>query len=222
MKKSLYCLIICLYSVFPLHGIDYTDIIGSTDRENNPFIIRVLGSVGLNERIEIVRALGKRDDPYIADILSSLISRCSGKRKEEVEYLIRVLVHNMFDPGLPEEILLSRLLANRDVLVSMLYRIHIFDDPMLRSHLLRIIPYFHDASLNALLMSEGQRLLSICRAENGMPGTLIDYEIEVFLDIAAIVGTDDFLDICLSFRYCSRSKRVSKKANETSKVIAGK
>jgi hypothetical protein len=211
--------ILFLLFLFPLHCIDYTDVIRSTDRSHNDLIIRVITSVTLNERIKIIKALGQRDDPYIEDILYSLINQCAGRKKKENEYLIRVLFHGMFSPLLEEEMLLSRLLANKEVITNMIQHLHVFDDPMLKCQVLWIIPYFHDISLNSAVMSEGNRLLALCKKKNGMPGTLVDEEIIAFLELAAVVGNTDFLDICISFRNQSRTKQVVEKAREVSKLL---
>jgi hypothetical protein len=222
MVKSICIGILFLLFLFPLHCFDYTDVIRATDRSYNSIIIRVITSVSLNERIEVIKALGQRDDPYVEDILYSLINQCAGRKKEEIEYLIRVLLHTMFSPLLDEGILSSRLLANKEVLVDMIRQLHIFDDPMLRCQVFWIIPYFHDMSLNSSVMSEGQRLIELCKKKNGLPGTLVDEEITAFLELTAVIGNTDFLDIVMSFRTHSRTKKIIEKAREVATLLVEK
>jgi hypothetical protein len=76
-----------------------------TDRRQNPLILEAMQSGDLADALETARALGRREDVYVADILSGLLSR-----RQELPILF--LLRAVFPPAESSRILSERLSAN--------------------------------------------------------------------------------------------------------------
>jgi hypothetical protein len=189
-----------------------------SDRTDNPVIIQLLSESETAPQLDIVSALGERDDPYIADIIEWIYTVFHGEPFER-ELLLRVLIDSFLDPFLPSDTLAERVAANRDAMERLAREIDGFQDPLLQNELLRIIDLLPTEdffpSISRLF---GGALRELKDGEKTGPG---DHALLLsLLSFAERHPRGEFLQPCLDTARISRDARTVETARATAKIIA--
>lgn len=193
--------------------------IETSDSSQDQAIVEAMAGGDLDTRLEICRAMGRRQDPDARALLTWLLTVSERGSAAQAEHLQRVLLESLFAPGQGPEALQQRYRANREVLAEAEARWSTFADPQLRGVLLRILPLFEPGNALPVLGAAGADIVQ--RMQEGR-GTLPPAENGLALDFLAVVeaiGTPDFLDHCLAISVLSREKPVVERARGVVRLL---
>ena len=111
---------------------DWGDFTARSDRGADSLLISVMENGDFGTSFAICSSIGKRSDPYAADILSWLLSGYSTTRSYQTETLLRRALASLFDEDGPD--LSSRVSSNADVLGELVRTLETFKDPAAARH----------------------------------------------------------------------------------------
>lgn len=189
----------------------------ASDRSWDPVILEALDGATLDERLEILQAVGERDDPFIGRYLEDFLVR-RGPDQPVREHLMRVLLASAFPREAPPERLAPRVAPNRQGLLAMCARLATFTDPQLCAEVVRLIPLLDGgrADLLALVGQLAERLAaSGGRLDPREDGLLLDA-----LEAMGRIGSPDFLEPALAVARLSRERPVVEAARELARALA--
>ena len=111
----------------------------ASDRSYDTVILEALDGATLDERLEILTAVGEREDPFIGSYIESFLLRHTS-RPAESEHLMRVLLETAFPRTAALEQLAGRVAPNHADLLAAASRLATFADPQLCAAIVRLIP----------------------------------------------------------------------------------
>ena len=191
-----------------------------SDRADDPILLQSLEEEDFSTSVLICDAVGRRDDPYAADIIAFLLERNAGAEKVHVEILLRMLLRGLFDTSRGEQWVRSAITANAGVLDTMISRIDRWTDPQLTSSLVRLLPFLPASQALPALLTVGSGLVD--RLESG-EGLITSQETGLAMDFLATVERmrcRDSFDQCAAIARLSREKVLVDRARSVARSLA--
>ena len=164
------------------------DFVVQTDNSANPFIVSLIESADLQRSVEIVDALGSRRDEYLADIIISLLSSAPVRDGHVVEHLLRVLLASFLPLSEHEDILIRRIAMNRELIETLVLNLTDFRDPMLRRHLVLLLPGLDAPFASAIVVRMGGVLIQRLARSDGHIGADEIAEILAYVNVGRGIG----------------------------------
>jgi hypothetical protein len=191
-----------------------------SDRADDPFLMQALQDEDFSTQALICDGVGRRADPYAADIIGFLLERNAGAEKVHVEILLRMILKGLFDPARGEEKIRSAVAANADALGTMVSRIDRWTDPQLTSSLVRLLPFLPASQALPALLAVGSGLVHRLEAGAGSvpsqeTGLAMDY-----LAAAEKMKCRDSFEQCAAMARLSREKVLVDRARSVARVLA--
>jgi hypothetical protein len=188
-----------------------------SDRSDDPVILDVLRDASLDERLEILEAVGARADPFLGAYLEDFLVRHTS-RPSESEHLMRVLLDAAFPRSADLSLLSVRVAANQGALLAASARLPTFTDSQLCAAIVRIIPLLPGGRGD--LLGAADRLAERLAERDGL---LDPRENALLLDVLEAmgrVGSPDFLEPALAIARLSREKIVVERARKVARALA--
>jgi hypothetical protein len=183
-----------------------------TDRRQNLLILEAMQSGDLADALETAQALGRREDVYVADILSGLLSR---RQELPIMFLLRAV----FPPTESSRTLSERLSANAQGLDELAARLGGFSLD-LRREVLRLLRYSGNRAYDGAVLLQAAWLGERLRAQGGRASAeLAGLALEV-LSYAESSADPVFLDAVLRLRESSRSASIARRAAAVAAELA--
>ena len=183
-----------------------------TDRRQNPLILEIMRDGDLEEALQAARALGVREDAYVSDILSGLLSR---GREIPLLFLLRAV----FPPAESPQVLARRLSVNRAGLDELAAGLAGFS-PALRREVVRLMRQAENRAYDPAVVAQAGWLCVRLGAQAGRA----DAELaELALEVLAYAGSSAnpvFLDPVLRLKECTRSAPIARRAGEVASELA--
>jgi len=205
MHRKLPLLVILAAGLLPLpaaYGAEHWAIY--TDRRQNPLILEAMQSGDLADALETAQALGRREDVYVVDILSGLLSR---QRELPILFLLRAV----FPPAESSRILSERLSANAQGLEELASGLGGFS-LALRREVVRLLRYTENRSYDGAVLLQAAWLAERLKAQGGRAeAELAGLALEV-LAYAESSANPVFLDAVLRLQESSRSAPIAHRA----------
>jgi hypothetical protein len=203
-------------------GTDWADIARSSDRSIDATLVEVIAASDLGTAEAVCAAVGRRPDPFAGSIITALWRTHYGRTRDRAEYLLRVLLAGLLDPGFAEPPLADRLAGNRAALEEIGAAVSEITDPQLIGLLLRTsaaaaAPFL----LPRALMDVSRRLsaeLVVGAGRLSAPETSLARD---FLGAAAALGSADFVEPCAAIAGLSRDADLVGRARQTARILAG-
>ena len=189
----------------------------ASDRSYDTVILEALDGATLDERLEILIAVGEREDPFIGSYIESFLLRHTS-RPAESEHLMRVLLETAFPRTAALEQLAGRVAPNHADLLAAASRLATFADPQLCAAIVRLIPLL-PGGLPDLLGTVDRLVDRLSRGDGYLDprddGLLLDT-----LDAMGRTGSPDFLEPALAVARLSREKVVVERARAVARALA--
>jgi len=189
----------------------------ASDRSYDDVILELLDGATLEERLEILKAVGERADPFIGAYLDAFLLR-PASRPAESEHLIRVLLESAFPRSTPLEQLAARVAPNTDPLLAACSRLATFGDPQLCAAIVRLIPLLPGG--RADLLGVVDRLIGLLERGDGLLDPRDDGLLLDTLEAMGRTGSRDFLEPALAVARLSREKVVVHQARTVARALA--
>jgi hypothetical protein len=191
-------------------------VLGS-DRSYDDVILEALVDAALDERLEIMEALGQRADPFIGAYLDAFLLR-PVERPAEAEHLVRVLLDSAFPRTSPLERLAARVAPNQDALLAAASRLATFGDPQLCAAIVRLIPLLPGGRADLLAVVD--RLVNRLERGDGLLDPRDDGLLLDALEAMGRTGSPDFLQPVLAVARLSHEKAVVDRARAVARALA--
>ncbi len=178
-----------------------------TDRRQNPLILEAMLGGDLDEALQAALALGRREDAYVSDILSGLLSR-----RQEVPILF--LLRAVFPPGEDPQVLATRLAANREGLDELAERLAGFG-LALRREVVRLLRQAGNRAYDAAVLAQAGWLGDRLRPQAARAGQSETELVELALEVLAYAGSSGnpvFLEPVLRLQQSTRSAPIARRA----------
>jgi len=175
-----------------------------TDRRQNPLILEAMQSGDLAEALEAAQSLGGREDPYVADILSGLLSR-----RQELPILF--LLRAVFPPTESPQVLSERLSLNAQGLDALAAGLGGFS-LALRREVVRLLRHSGKRAYDGPVLAQAGWLGERLRAQGGRAEVELA---ELALEVLAYAGSSAnpvFLDPVLRLQASSRETAIARLA----------
>jgi hypothetical protein len=185
-----------------------------TDRRQNPLILEAMQSGELGDALETAQALGRREDVYVADILSGLLA-C----RQELPILF--LLRAVFPPADSPRILSERLFANTqglDELAAGLGGLSLD----LRREVLRLLRQSGNRAYDGPVLLQAAWLGERLRAQGGRAAAELAGLALEMLAYAESSANPVFLDAVLRLQESSRSAPIAHRAAAVAAELAKK
>jgi hypothetical protein len=213
----LFLVVLILASVARPAGALWREFALASDRRLDDVILAVLEGATLDEKLEILSAVGQRVDPFIGAYIDAFLLHHPEKPAED-EHLLRILLDTAFPRDMPLGHLAERISPNQVALLAAAARLSSFTDPQLRAAIVRLLPLLPGGRADLLALVDGMvdRLgLGSGLLEPRENGLLLDA-----LDAMRAIGSPDFLGPALSVARLSRERVVVERARATALVLA--
>ncbi len=217
VPSRLFLALLVLFAVARPAAALWREFALASDRRLDDVILEALEGATFDEKLEILSAVGQRDDPYIGAYLDAFLLDQSS-RPTESEHLLRILLDIAFPRTAPLERLAGRVAANETALLAAAARLSSFSDPQLCAAIVRVIPLLPGGRGDLLALVD--RIVDRLELRAGL---LDPRENGLLLDtLAAIraIGSPDFLDPVLAVARLSREGVVVERARATALVLA--
>jgi hypothetical protein len=189
----------------------------ASDRSDDTIILEMLETASLDERLEILNAVGEREDPFIGAYLDDFLLRHSS-RPAESEHLMRVLLDSAFPRSSALEQLAGRVAPNQAGLLAAASRLATFADPQLCAAIVRLIPLLPGGLSD--LLGTVDRLVDRLAGGDGFLDPRDDGLLLDALDAMGRTGSHDFLEPALAVARLSREKVVVERARAVARALA--
>jgi hypothetical protein len=228
-------LLFCLLTVpFSAATADIGDWVAVSDRRDNTVIAAAIIDSLLNEQILAIRALGRRKDFDVSEIMDTLGFTRWPNDSSRSDYLLRLLLSSVFpplaggDPGAGSGgsdgdasavmELRMRLLANKDSFDRLAAKIGTMEDLQLRAEIIRLIPYTGSMKQRGYLLAEADAVLEML-ADGKTTASQTDYILTYLL---ALKQLDDaiFLEPCLRIFERSAEAAISRLARSVIRSLS--
>lgn len=191
-----------LFPILAAYGAEHWAIY--TDRRQNPLILEAMQSGDLADALDTAQALGRREDVYVVDILSGLLSR---QRELPILFLLRAV----FPPAESSRILSERLSANAQGLEELASGLGGFS-LALRREVVRLLRHSGNRSYDGAVLLQAAWLGERLKAQGGRAeAELAGLALEV-LAYAESSANPVFLDAVLRLQKSSRSAPIAHRA----------
>jgi len=182
-----------------------------TDRGQNRLVIEAMQAGSLQEALEAAHALGLRQDPFVSDVISSLLG--GGQ-----QLLVLSLLHEVFPPEAGPEELAGRLEANLEGLDLLSAGLAGFT-PALRREAIRLLRGSGLGKYDRQVFAVAAGLERRMEAQEGhLEAEQAELALEV-LEYALSRRNPDFLDLVLRLQEASRDKPVARKAAAVGRLL---
>jgi hypothetical protein len=198
---------------------DWESFVKASDRTDDPVIIDLLTGYDLQTALTVLAALGRRDDPYVGDVLEALASGRGTKSGAPREYLLRILIEGLLGGIRPSAADSSRIEANRESLDSLVKGLNLMTDPQLQGDLVRVMDLLGGGY--APVVAEALSVSIQSMREAG--GNLSPMRTELLLTLLSYVSrhpSPDYLGMCVDVAELSRDERAVQSARSVSRSIA--
>jgi len=190
----------------------------ASDRRFDDVMLDILEGATLDEKLEILAAIGQRDDPEIGAYLDDFLGRHPAQPALS-EHLLRILLDSAFPRDAPPDRLAARVAPNQAALLAAAARLASFSDPQLCAAIARVVPLLPGGRADLLGLVD--RLVDRMERTDGLldpreNGLLLDA-----LEAARAIGSPDFLEPVLSVARLSRERVVVERARAVALVLAG-
>ena len=189
----------------------------ASDRSYDDVILVALENATLDERLEILEALGRRADPFIGAYLEAFLLR-PDPRSAESEHQIRMLLESAFPRSTPLGELAARVAPNGDALLAAAARLATFGDPQLCAAVVRLIPLLPGG--RADLLGVVDRLIAQLEEGDGLLDPRLDGLLLDALEAMGRIGSPDLLEPALAVARLSREKAVVDRARAVAGALA--
>lgn len=199
---------------------DWGTYAARSDRGDDPFLMQALDDEDFSTKVLICSGVGRRDDPYAADIIASLLERNAGAEKVQVEILLRMLLQGLFDSARGEERIRSAVTANAGVLDTMISRIDRWTDPQLKAVLVRLFPFMPPSEVLSALLTVGSGLVDRLESAEGL---ITSQEMGLAMEYLATVEKmkcRDSFEQCAAIARLSREKVLVDRARSVARALA--
>jgi len=197
---------------------DWHRFVAESDRTANPMIIELLAGSDIADQLDIVSALGKREDPYVEDVIQWICMGFNSRKDFQREYVLRTLLGSLLESSLPHDLLTDRASVNFDELEKLIRGMSEMRDPLLRNELLRIMELLPVELIPCVSQQFAAVLLKI-KAGGGETGPGDRALLLTLLSYAARHPRGEFLQPCLETARSSREKLVVENARTAAKII---
>ena len=214
-----------LTSAPALQAASWASIAAASTRADDPLLIQVLRESSLQDSIDLCSALGARKDPFVGDIIESLLQERTGypqtgAHRADAELLLRILLAPMADTTQPADGRRARVAANQSAVDLILGRLDELEDPQLIAELVRMAPVMEPVSARITLVRVAARVVGALRASGGR---LDDRYIALAMDLvssATAVGGRDLLEPLVQISTLARDKAVVDAARQAAQALA--
>ncbi len=208
--------------VFPLllHPLDLCWI-KESDRRSNDIILEFIILEDLETGINAIKALKSREDTYVADIISSLIISHSHTRYYVEEYMLRLLLTQVFSSKLEISDLAERVNVNQDGFELLIKNLLQFENPQLKGEILRLLPLTEEI-YHTQAAAAGRELTNILKNQDGRITSDQLYFFLFFLEAVKVIGNPDLAEPCLSIYELTKDSRIADLAKRVTKHLLGK
>jgi hypothetical protein len=193
--------------------LDISLWVRESGRANNILIGDIILSEDTDTSLRVIRALAKREDPYMQDIIERLFYQESKGIDTEslLEILFGAILKQYNSPGKMKAWIDINPRAY-DLLIENLLSI---ENPFLKSYILLILPYGENKKAKSILMSESRAILREMVRDGGYlePGRIKEV-LAVFEGIEAF-NDSVFSEMCLSLVEKSRQTVVVSRGRST-------
>lgn len=200
----------------PAFGQDYAAFVTGGDRRDNPLIVEMLRTADLSAAIRIAQALGRRSDPYVADLLVRLLEDAAGRSGPARELELRVLLASVFAADLPD--LRERLEVNREGVAHLAARIAGLSPPLQRE-ILRVLTLSTEAADSGALMALGMSLAGLLRRQGGRADAEQAALLRAYLQAVTALGDPDFAPVALLILERTREASVARAARNAARAL---
>ena len=169
----------------------------------------MLEGATLDERLEILNAVGEREDPFIGAYIDDFLGRHSAQPAQRASTCLRILLDTAFPRGAPER-LAARVEPNRTHCSRPPRGFASFSDPQLCAAIVRVIPLLPGGRADLLGLVD--RIVDRMGRSDGLldpreNGLLLDA-----LEAMRAIGAPDFLGTVLAVARLSRERVVVERA----------
>jgi hypothetical protein len=208
-----------LIAALPAVAQDWGAFAARSGRADDPILVQAIAEGDFGQKALICTEIGRRDDPYAADIIQWLLERNAGTGRAQVEILLRMLLQGLFDPARGAQRMQSAVSENAAALASMTTRIDRWTDPQLKSTLVRLFPLMPAADALPALLVVGSDLVGLLESRNGQipfqeTGLAMDY-----LAAAEAMKAGDAFAQCAAIARLSREKVLVDRARAAARAI---
>jgi hypothetical protein len=193
--RRVFLFIVLIYLNHNLFSLDLASFIINSNKNFNSIILEILNNSDLTDTLIIAKALGKRQDPYLSDIIINILS--SNNNTEITEIFLETLLFSAII-GKTDNELTYWAQVNKDALNLLMKNLSHFSNSTLKNNIIQLAFYMERADLNSYLMIEVDKLLTELK-QNG--GYLHPFRIEEAITLMNIIedsGEDLFLESVLS------------------------
>jgi hypothetical protein len=183
-----------------------------TDRLQNPLLLEAMQGGDLDDALQAAQALGRREDAYVSDILSGLLSR-----RQEIPLLF--LLRAVFPPEQSPQVLAGRLSANQSGLEELAAKLQDFG-LALRREVVRVLRFTGDRAFDGPVLAQAGWLSERLRAQAGQAETELA---ELALEVLAYAGSSAnpvFLEPVLLLQEGCRSAVIARRAAAVAAELA--
>jgi hypothetical protein len=212
MKSCFLVVIAVIACSCPIFAVDYAAWVRTTDRSSNPDIIRLMAEGDLAQALDIASALGRRADPYVADIIARYLSLYEGGRQYQYERVLLTLLDSVFYRGLSEEERKRRADANKDIIPNVINECEEFTLPELRASCIRLASLSDAAGSGPLLEREGERIVARLKRNRGLLDRAETEEFLVICDAIEKLKSKEFRSLLVDCARLSDDRTVVERA----------
>ena len=218
IHSGLLCLLL-FTAALPARAQDWGAFAERSGRADDPALVQALEEEDFSGRVLICAGIGRRDDPYAADVIDWLLARSAGEEKPRAEILLRVMLNGLLDPARGQERIRTTVEENAAALGSMIARIDTWTDPQLKAALVRVFPAMPPTDVLPALLTVGTDLEDLLRTAGGttspaQAGLALDY-------LAAVesMKARDCFEQCAAIARLSREKVVVDRARAVAREL---
>ena len=202
----------------PASAQDYASWIRYSDSSDNPLIVEMIREADLSAALEIVTAIGLREDAQIREIILAVGERTDSRPLWERELILRVLLASVFPASLAGPELEARLQMNREGLDFLVAGLPAFT-LSLKREVVRLLGFLHPPEYLGALMAEGRRLADLLTLQRGdLNGEQAGLAL-MYLETVDRIANPEFADIVLLILERSRHLEVAEAARSVSRSL---
>ena len=207
--------------LLPLPGLYPQELaawIPFTDRSSNPVIGEILISSTLEDRLQAAEGLGRRRDPYVADLIDLLVGRLHGQGRYEEELVLTFLLASVFPRSLAAEEVRQRIELNLPalrLLAALLPEI----GAALARETYRLLSHTQGGSFTAALAAEGRRLGDALRSRDGYSNAEQADRLMAYLGAVERAGEPSLAAGVVAVLETTRTREVGQKARRVLEAI---
>jgi len=139
-------------------------VVAGSSRSFNGVVLSILLSNDTTDAMSAAKALGRRKDPYVADILDGLFAHMNGPESYRTTLLFRVVLEYVFLLPRPAP---AKINANGHALSALLEKLQSIRDAATKRALLQVAVYLPASASQQPLLDEGAFLAEYLRSTGG-------------------------------------------------------